>query len=626
MHGVHEHLFIVGALPVYWTLCDEYIRACAIRSLYTSIIGSATTRFKMVLQMFIIFSCFNAVVGTSEYIRNCSRHLHYDWQSNGENKGNRCPPWYVMDIEGNCSPGSHLGYLIQTVPGTDQTWLQASHCMTTSDANHENRTDVVGSCLYTVLSALPVSLTYYPLPCNASKLNQYMCAGLNREGQLCGRCVKGYAPPVFSYSLSCVNCTDYHLNWLRYIGAAFGPLTIFCLLICVFHINAMSGYLYGFVFFCQIVTMPTVFRITLTAGWYEQSYAVKDSEAAYISLFSIWNLDIFRMFYDPFCLHPRMTVIQALALDYLIAVYPLALLLVAYSLVSLHSRNVGIVVTVWKPFRAVLSPFIRQLDLQTSLIESFATLYFLSAMKVQTVTLDLLSPTTLFFVDGRTSDKAYLLLAGDVEYFGRDHLPYALLALLFLLLLPSLLLFLYPCGIFQRFLNKTNLNLISLKIFMDAYQGNYKDGTNDTRDYRFFSGIFFLTRFIIVAIIVLLSSRYSLIVIVTLLTTLGFSVAILRPQRTKIHYLLDCIVLVLLSLLFFTAMSYLLIQSKTSSALSLVFTFFTFTLPLIHVICLALYWVWRRKWMPKRLRQYVTRRMRSLVCTPSNEEQRLVVD
>ena len=27
---------------------------------------------------------------------------------------------------------------------------------------------------------------------------------------------------------------------------------------------------------------------------------------------------------------------------------------------------------------------------------------------------------------------------------------------------------------------------------MDVYQGNYKDGTNNTRDYRYFSGVFFL--------------------------------------------------------------------------------------------------------------------------------------
>ena len=599
----------------------------------------------MLLKVLFVFLYIRATLGMTvalehKYVNeNCSHFLStsesQDWNLNGEQhmaeKGKlNCPPWHVRDENGECSDGSGVFSLINIAPGTNQTWLQASYCMTTSHDNHPNRTDVVGSCLYTYLSALPVNTPYYPLPCNASKLNQYMCADLNREGQLCGRCVDGYAPSVFSYSLKCVKCTDYHLNWLKYIGVAFGPLTIFCLLICVFHINAMSGYLYGFVFYCQILTMPTVFRIALVPGWYKQSYAVKDSEAAYISLFSIWNLDIFRMFYNPFCLHPRMTVVQALALDYLIAVYPLALLFVAYLLVSLHRREFAIVVTVWKPFRAVLSPFINHLNIQTSLIGSFATLFFLTAMKIQSVTLDLLSPTPIYHVDGSTSKKAYLLLAGDVEYFGNDHLPYGLLALFFLLLfviLPGLLLFLYPCRFFQRFLNKTHCNFICLKIFMDAFQGNYKDGTNDTRDYRFFSGVFFLTRFILVATLVILSSLYSLVVMGTILTMLGFSVAILHPQKTKIHYILDCIVLMLLSLLFFAIIgSFSSTRSKITLATHSVLTIFSFVLPLVHVLCLSFYWLFRKKEIPQRLWSIVATKVKTAVFSPSREDLALLVN
>ena len=112
---------------------------------------------------------------------------------------------------------------------------------------NSNVTDIIGSCLF-LFNVLLLG-SYYPLPCDISILNKYMCAGLNKEGQLCGRCVKNFAPPVFSYTLSCVNCTDYQLNWLKYMGVAFGPLTLFCLLICVLHISATSPYLYGFIFY-----------------------------------------------------------------------------------------------------------------------------------------------------------------------------------------------------------------------------------------------------------------------------------------------------------------------------------------------------------------------------------------
>ena len=66
--------------------------------------------------------------------------------------------------------------------------------MTTSDTNTTNRSDVIGSCLYSHIMITHVAKMYYPLPCNISKPNKYMCAGLNREGQICGRCMKGFAP------------------------------------------------------------------------------------------------------------------------------------------------------------------------------------------------------------------------------------------------------------------------------------------------------------------------------------------------------------------------------------------------------------------------------------------------
>ena len=119
-----------------------------------------------------------------------------------------------------------------------------------------------------------------------------------------------------------------------------------------------------------------------------------------------------------------MSIVQALALDYLVALYPLVLLLIAFTLVYLHGRNQKIIVKLWKPFGLILRPCVRNLNIQTSLIESFATLFFLSAMKIQSVSLDLLSPTALYYPDGSTSSKLYLYLAGDIEYFGKHHRPY----------------------------------------------------------------------------------------------------------------------------------------------------------------------------------------------------------
>jgi hypothetical protein len=409
-------------------------------------------------------------------------------------------------------------------------------------------------------------------------------------------------------SLACVNCTDYHLNWLRYVGVAFGPLTLFSLFVCFFHISATSPYLYGFVFLCQVVTSPTALRIVVLDLDSNRNII---ASKLYLSAMSVWNLDFFPLFYKPFCLHPKMTIVQALTLNYLVALYPLVLLLVVWLLfVKLHSQNVTVIVALWRPFKALHRPFLRNLNVKSSLIESFATLYFLSAMKIQSVSVDLLVPTALFLVDG-SHKNMYLYLAGDVEYFGNEHLFYGLLAffcLAIIAVLPGLLLFLYPCGFFQKFLNKIKCNFVALRIFMDVFQGSYKNGTNGTRDYRFFSGVFFFTRFILIANFVVLNCAFILMVSGVIITALGFSVAILRPQRTYSHYILDCFICMIFTFALFSLIGSSLPHENTiPKKIAHFFLDITLILPLVYVTGLMGYWIFIKKRIPQNIVGFVTK-------------------
>ena len=74
-------------------------------------------------------------------------------------------------------------------------------------------------------------------------LNYELCDEYNREGQLCGECKEGFGPPVYSYTFSCVKCqeSDFKLNLLKYIAAAFIPLTVFFFLVIIFKVRATSG-------------------------------------------------------------------------------------------------------------------------------------------------------------------------------------------------------------------------------------------------------------------------------------------------------------------------------------------------------------------------------------------------
>ena len=129
---------------------------------------------------------------------------------------------------------------------------------------------------------------------------------------------------------------------------------------------------------------------------------------------------------------------------------------------------------------------------------AFATFLLLSYVKFLSVSFDILMPTLSWDMEN-TMQPPVLYYDGTVEYFGKDHvhLPYALLALAVLLVftfLPILLLCVYPCHCFQRVLNRYHLSSQTLHTFMDTFQGGFKDGTNGTRDCRYFAAVYLIVR------------------------------------------------------------------------------------------------------------------------------------
>ena len=377
-----------------------------------------------------------------------------------------CPPWYYTSEDGKyCLPGRVIKDTISINPTTKQISILNFYCMTKT-----GNVTVLGGCLYSAVHALQ----YIPLPCNASELNDYMCAGLNREGKLCGRCVKGFAPSVYSYSMKCVPCSLYHSrNIFKYILIAFGPMSLFIFVVTLCHIRPTSSYLHGFMLFSQIITLAPIMRIeTLLVNYFNyKNFGV----SVVLCLFSVWNLDFFRLIYTPFCIHPDMTVVQSLALDYLIAFYPFLILLLVYAAVKLYTHSFKPVVYLWGFVRPTIMFFKTLFNIETSFVHSFATVFFLVAIKLQSVSLDLLHFTQLYHNRGPQPAKTFLYLAGDVEYFGLEHWPYGLFALCTLLLFlvfPALLMFFYPCACFQRLLNRLHYNSLALKTIMDALPGD----------------------------------------------------------------------------------------------------------------------------------------------------------
>ena len=89
------------------------------------------------------------------------------------------------------------------------------------------------------------------------------------------------------------------------------------------------------------------------------------------------------------------------------------------------------------------------------------------------------------------------MVAPTVHYFGKEHLPFVILAIAVLstlIALPPLLLLIYPTKTFQKLLGCLKIRWPALHILTDVFQGCYKNRTDSRCDYRYFATFYFILR------------------------------------------------------------------------------------------------------------------------------------
>ena len=349
------------------------------------------------------------------------------------------------------------------------------HCVTYNTDTNETQ---VGPCCYNCENTAKKTIydrVYHPLPRNPARdLNDYMCGRFNRAGVLYGECQHGLSPLVLSYDLRCVDCPDGHKNWWKFIVVGFIPLTFFYLFITFFNINVTSSQLHGRVLICQALSMPALVRVILLT--FSTRPDLLNAVKIILPAFSFWNLDIFRSIIPDICL--PISPVEALTLDYVIAVYPLLLNVITYLLIELYDHNVRCIVYSWKPFQHIFITCKRTWDIRTSIIDSFTTFLLLSYVKILSVSGDLLIFSSVYGLNRSLSYRLYY--DSSLEYFKGKHLIYAVLAVAFLLIftvLPIVVLILYLFQLFERFLSLLPIRWHFLHAFVDSFQGYYKNGT-----------------------------------------------------------------------------------------------------------------------------------------------------
>ena len=101
-------------------------------------------------------------------------------------------------------------------------------------------------------------------------------------------------------------------------------------------------------------------------------------------------MDFFRSVIPPFCVSSNIKAVHALALEYLVAFYPIFLIIITYVCIKLHDNNFRPVVLLWKPFHRYFVHFRRRWDSKASIINAFTTFLLLSFSKILFVCFTLL--------------------------------------------------------------------------------------------------------------------------------------------------------------------------------------------------------------------------------------------
>ena len=446
----------------------------------------------------------------------------------GPSLDHQCPPW-TSPQNGSCKCGNDLEGIVKCEDKRGAFALKNCFCMTTQE---NSNSVLVGICPYTWI--LSISMTHLINTNQTEDLNNGTCGPHKRRGKMCGKCIEGYGLPAYSYDLSCVECTDYKYNWLKYIAVAYGPLTVFYFIIIIFRVSVTKGYMVAYVTVSQMVTMKVVALVVLNVPY----APIRHSKMKYfIASVSFWNLDFFRSLYPPFCLHPHLSALQVLSLDYIVAVYPMILVLLTYLLVKLHDRF-RLVVWLCRPAYTCFRHFREEWDIKTSLIGAFATFYLLSYVKILSISADLLTPSRFYDINGNLGE-CFFRYNATMRYFGREHWPYGVLAILVCTVfnvLPMIILSLYPFHCFQRCLNRSRYHFHSLHIFMDAILGCY---SHRPRERRYFAAIYMILRMAHVCVAIVVHPLVYLIGICYILISVILAVALFRPYKKTWHNFID---------------------------------------------------------------------------------------
>ena len=393
-----------------------------------------------------------------------------------------------------------------------------------------------GYCLSNGSRQIPL-----PTEANNTKLDELICN--NRKGVLCGHCKLGYSVYANSKFYECGECSG-KSGLLVEFFAKYVPLIIFLITIILVDINLASGQLNTFVFFSQMLPSLNLHA----SGQIPIPDAAKPFVEIYQFCYGVFNLQYFELL-DSFprvCTYKSHSALTVVALDYISAVCPIIIIfiiwLVMYTsdhcIYDMGKRNaVGKVAHCLRSIYRKVKPN-KNISLSQSFFRGLVTFLVLSYTKFTLVTFALLKPAYLSGPGGKHYDIV-VNLDGTLEYFSLGHLLYAIpaiLVLIFIVLLPLVILAMYPCVC-----TRLGIHIHKMMPFFDSLNGAFK------LNCYYFALLYFVYRLIIVAIFSFIPEVQQQYV---LQQTLSIAILVFhvmkQPYRESMHNIVDLYLLALI--------------------------------------------------------------------------------
>ena len=414
---------------------------------------------------------------------------------------------------------------------------------------------------------------------------QNICTN-HRRGQLCGECEEGYTVYYHSEYFHCEECSYGAVGLLLYIVAELIPLSIlFCALVTV-KLNMASGFTQSIFLFAQTITL--INRATSFVTLSQQSHNFIQANSLILGFFNMEILVLDRL---SFCLWKGATVLDNLLFNYVTTIFAIIFLGILIVLLK-HGRG-NLRKIDCKRLRVIHKSF------KTPIIHSISTILILPYTHYTLASFQILA---LFPIYGEGGEilKYVVHMQGNVDYFGKDHLPYAipaLLVLIFLSIPPPLLLISYP--LLWKIKSKLRHNVATesdttvwpirkLLPLIDSFQGVFRD------NHRMFAGLLLLWRLIIAAIFAFSTGINEFFLFTTVALFSFFIIhAFARPYKRKLYNVVD--LLMLGNMLIINILSWFIFHSiidddKISKEIiiAVIVKLFLMYLPLIGLIAIAI--------------------------------------